>query len=121
MIRTARPNLSSKSQLLLFLDLGVLTAKTLHPTRCVHQFLLAGEERMAVGADFNINTFAGRTGGETGPAGTGDRHLVILWMNLRFQLSLPRQFNSKATQRLPITWKPTGEYTQYFGVGKSVI
>ncbi len=94
-IRTARSNLSPKSQLLLFLKLGVLTTKPLHAPGRIHQFLLTGEEGMAVGADFHTNRLPGRTSGETDPAGTGYRHLMVLRMNLRFQFSLPRLSNLK--------------------------
>src|SRR5262249_10814362 len=44
-----------KGLLLTGFSLGVFAPETLNPASCIHQLLLAGEERMAAGANFNMN------------------------------------------------------------------
>jgi hypothetical protein len=83
-------DLSLRKQLILLLNLGVLTTKPLHASGCVDQLLFAGEERMALGTDFHVDGFAGGAGGETGPARTGNHQLVVLRVNFRFQFNIPR-------------------------------
>ena len=92
-IRTAQSNLLLRSLLILLLSLGVLTTKSLHSTGGIDKFLFAGEEGMALGADFHVDDFVGRARGEFIPAGTGNRQLVVLRMNFRFQFNFPRLSN----------------------------
>jgi hypothetical protein len=44
-----------KGLLLAGFSLGVFAPETLNTASCIHQLLLAGEERMAAGANFNMN------------------------------------------------------------------
>ena len=44
-----------KGLLLTGFSLGVFAPETLNTASCIHQLLLAGEERMAAGANFNMN------------------------------------------------------------------
>src|SRR5579864_666403 len=58
--------------------LGILAAEALHAAGGVHQLLLAGEERMAVRADFYADiALMGRPGHEGIPAGAMHTDFVI--------------------------------------------
>ena len=63
----------------------LLQAKTLiepiNPSTGVNQLLLAGIERVALGADLNTNVLLGRTGGKDIAAGTADGGLFVLGMD----------------------------------------
>jgi len=62
--------------------LGVLAAEALDPPGGVQQLLLAGKERMAIGADLQVDVaFVRGTRGERVPTGAGDPHLVVHGMN----------------------------------------
>src|SRR5262245_32962490 len=53
----------------LLVPLAVFLLKSLDAARSVNQLLFAGEERMAVRADFHVNFFLGRTRRPGMPAG----------------------------------------------------
>ena len=63
----------------------LLQAKTLveaiNTSTGVNQLLLAGIERVALGADFNTNVLLGRTSGKSVATGTADRGLFVLGMD----------------------------------------
>lgn len=62
--------------------LGVFAAETLHATCRIDQFLLASEERMATGADFDVNVaLVGRTRLKTSSAGALHADGVVLGVN----------------------------------------
>ena len=67
----------------LFVQL-VLATEALHATSRINKLLLAGEERMTVGAYLNIDGLAGRTSFVLGAAGAGNFQLVIFRMNSGF-------------------------------------
>ena len=57
----------------------------LNATGGVHDLLLAGVERMALGADFDVEIAAsGGAGLELVAATAGDSHVRIIWMNIGF-------------------------------------
>ena len=64
----------------------LLQAKTLveaiNPSTGVNQLLLAGIERVALGADLNTNVLLGRTGRKDIAAGTADSGLFVLGMDI---------------------------------------
>src|SRR5207245_5344272 len=71
-----------KRLLLLGSSVGVLAAEALHASRRVHQFLLAGEERVAVGTDFYVDVALVRRAGHEGIAARAmHSHFVVRWMN----------------------------------------
>ena len=67
-------------------NVGVLLLETFDAARGVYQFLLAGEERVAIGANFNAQHFAldGRTRLESIPASAMDRYRMIVGMDTGF-------------------------------------
>src|SRR5580658_615388 len=73
-------------------DACVLLAELIHPARGVHDLLLAGIERMAVRADFNVEVVAhGRAGLEGVAAAAGHRDLFVVRMNGFFHGSISAQ------------------------------
>src|SRR5688572_6427863 len=60
-------------------------------TRGVHQFLLSGEERMAVRTDLQAKFLLGRTGGPDGATGAVNVHLFVIGMNSSFHGTTPRK------------------------------
>ncbi len=54
----------------------------------IHQLLLTGKKRVAVGADFNPDVLFSRAGGKLIPTGTPDSGFIIFWVNVCFHLSL---------------------------------
>src|SRR5258708_28799968 len=71
-------------------SLLVFLRKTLDPACRSQQFLLAGEERMAVGANFHAQQFAFNRGASRKrvPASAVHRHRMIVRMNIGFHGSL---------------------------------
>src|ERR1700731_161076 len=67
-------------------SVGVLLGEALDAAGGVNQLLLAGEEGMAIRADFDVQLVAldGRTGREIVPAGAMHRYSVIVGMNTGF-------------------------------------
>jgi hypothetical protein len=64
-------------------SLGVLAAEPLHATCRVNQALFAGEERVAIGANFHVNVaLVGRPGLKVVSAGAHNLHRGVVWMNL---------------------------------------
>src|SRR5579863_7192778 len=65
---------------------GIFLSEALDATSGVDQLLLAGEERVAVGADFDFKSVAldGGTGGEIVAAGAVHRDGVIVGVNTGF-------------------------------------
>jgi len=62
--------------------LGVLAAEALDASGGIHQLLLAGEEWMAVGADFNTDVAPMRgAGGKRVAAGAMHTHFMVRRMN----------------------------------------
>ena len=70
--------------LFVFLVQLVFATETLNTTGGVNQLLLAGEERMTVGANFNVDGLPGRTSLVLGATGTGNLELVIFRMDTGF-------------------------------------
>ena len=67
--------------------LFVLTAEALNAAGGVHQLLLAGEERVAVRADFQVDiALMSGSGGKAIPAGAHDAYLVVCGVDIGFQL-----------------------------------
>src|SRR5688572_31854663 len=67
-------------------------------TRGVHQFLLSGEEWMAVRADLQAKFLLGRTGGPDGATGAVNVHLFVIGMNSSFQDRKSTRLNSSHSQ-----------------------
>jgi hypothetical protein len=64
------------------LSLGILATEALDASSGVHQLVFAGEERMAVGADFNVDVAMVRgTRAETVPAGADDSYFFVIRMD----------------------------------------
>ena len=66
----------------------------------VNQLLLAGVERVALGADFNAQLLLGGTGDESVAADAGHGNLLILRMDAflhDFHLSIPQYYRMKGT------------------------
>ena len=55
--------------------------ETIDTSTGVNQLLLAGIERVALGADLNTNVLLGGTGGKSIATGTADRGLFVLGMD----------------------------------------
>src|SRR5271165_4942799 len=63
-------------------DLGVFAAEAFHASGRIHQFLLAGEKRVAVRADFHVNiALMGGPGSKTVAAGAHDADFVVSGVN----------------------------------------
>jgi len=61
---------------------GILAAEALHATGSIDQFLLAGKERMTVGADLHMDvTLVRRTGRKAIAARAENAHFMICGMN----------------------------------------
>ena len=66
---------------LLFGSHAVALLEAIHTAAGVHQLLLAGKERVALGADFNAQLLLGRARHEGIAAHAGNGRLLILRMN----------------------------------------
>ena len=63
--------------------LGVLAAETLDASRGIDKALLAGEERVAARADFNVDVaLVGRPGFKVAAAGALNHHCSVIWVDL---------------------------------------
>ena len=70
--------------------LAVTLVESINATGSVHQFLLAGEKRVAGRTDFNVQiVFLGRTCLKAFSAGTADSDFVIFGVNSWFHYPLP--------------------------------
>ena len=71
---------------------GVLLSELIDATGGVHHLLLAGVERMAVGADFDLQVVSQRRARrEDIAAAAGDRHFLVFRMNRRFHDRLVKE------------------------------
>ena len=69
-------------------SLFILAAEAFDASSGIDQLLFAGEKRVAIGADFQVNIALMRgSGGERVPASTHDADFVVCGMNLFFHLS----------------------------------
>jgi hypothetical protein len=69
----------------LLIVFGVFFAETINPTGCIEKFLLAGEERMAGGADLDLDIGTlGRPGFDDIAAVALDRHRFVFGMDSFF-------------------------------------
>src|ERR1700676_4353890 len=85
-----------------FCSRRILLAEFIDAPAGIHNFLLAGIERMAVGANFNLQILAnGRASLELVAAGAGDRDDFVIRMNAGFHgnLNLVKRQNRRAPQR----------------------
>ncbi len=71
-----------------FLGLGVFATEPLNTTCGIQQLLFAGKIGMAVGANFDRDRLAGRTGRIGGSAGAGNHDIVVRRMNFLFHVNL---------------------------------
>ena len=80
--RAEAENPRRKELLLRRLHLGVFPAEALHAAGGIQQLLLAGKERMAIGADFYVDVAPmGGAGGEVVAARAHDAHFVVCGMD----------------------------------------
>jgi hypothetical protein len=73
-----------KTEQLLILKLGVLFTKTVDSAGRIHQFLLSGKKRMALGTNFHANILFGGPNLYGATTGTLDGRLCVFWMNVFF-------------------------------------
>ena len=66
---------------LYFLLQAETLVKTIDTSTGVNQLLLAGIERVALGADFNTDILLGRAGGKSVTAGAADGGLLVFGMD----------------------------------------
>jgi hypothetical protein len=72
------------AEALLILKFFVFFAEPLDAAGGIHQFLLAGEKRVALGTNFHANVFFRRSSLDAAAAGTLDGGLGIFRMNIGF-------------------------------------
>lgn len=72
----------------LFVVLGVALFKFFDSAGSVDQLLLAGEKRMAGGADFNVHFLVDRTQLKLISTGADSLYFMVLWMYISFHISL---------------------------------
>ena len=80
----------SSNKRCLFVHETELLLETIYTSAGIHEFLLAREKRMALGANFNTDIALGRTGLDYLAAGTSDRSLLVVGVDSflhRFHLS----------------------------------
>ena len=79
----------------------------------VNQLLLAGEVRVALGADFNAQLLLGGTGDEGVAADAGHGNLLILRMDAFlhvFHLSVPQYYRMKSTKTRRFLIRLSGDF-----------
>jgi hypothetical protein len=81
----------------------VFFAKPLNASGGVYQFLLAREERMAGGTNFNLYVPGRGTGFYNIPAGAGDLRCFVFRVNLISHIYPPCKSSSKSGAPLPDT------------------
>ena len=75
--------LRGRSRRGLRVGLGILAAEPLHASGSIHQALLAGKERVAIGANFHVNVaLVGRTSLKIVSAGAQNLYRGVIGMNL---------------------------------------
>src|SRR3989338_721273 len=77
--------------------LAVLAPEPLDAAGRIHQFLLAGEKRMAVRADFDVDLLPGGPRVIRGPAGARDRAGHVVGMNALFHTTAPFVYGERCT------------------------
>jgi hypothetical protein len=76
----------------------IFFAEFIDATAGIHDFLLAGIERMAIGANFDLQILAvGRASLELVAAGAGDRDDLVIWMNAGFHGNLDMSVAAEST------------------------
>src|SRR5216683_7223088 len=76
----------------------ILLAEFIDATAGIHNFLLAGVERMAIGANFDLQILAnGRARLEMVAAGASDRDDFIFWMDAGFHRNLDMSVAAEST------------------------
>ena len=91
---------------LLGLGFAVFTVEFFYTPGSIEKLLLAGVERMTVGAYLNVYILHGGVGLDLMPTGTMDGDFEILWMNIRFH-ELPRATSSWLTRNRRWSWFPS--------------
>ena len=79
----------------------------------VNQLLLAGKERVALGADFNAQLLLGGTGDEGVAADAGHGNLLILRMDAFlhvFHLFMPQYYRMKSTKTRRFLIRLSGDF-----------
>ena len=76
-------------QRLLVEQIAVALLELVHAAAAVYQLLLAGKERMALGANFHLQLLLGRTGLKRLTAYATDGCLAILGMDFLFHANSP--------------------------------
>lgn len=79
---------------------AVFSLKSFHAPGRIHQFLLAGEERMTLGADLQADVALGGTRLEGFPAGAGNRNLDVFRMDFRFHGRNRSEANSSEPRQI---------------------
>src|SRR5882672_7755588 len=97
-IRAAEALLRGKLAGLGFRRCRILLAELIDATAGIHNFLLAGIERMAVGANLDLQILAdGRASLEMVAAGTSDRDDFVFWMDAGFHGNLDVSVAAEST------------------------
>src|SRR5262249_51639019 len=95
----------------------VFPLEALHATGRIHELLLAGEERMALRADFHPDVRFGRARLDDLPARAGDRRVHVFRMNAHLHgaissleaLSLPAPARKSKSAGVSYCWGRSGE------------
>ena len=74
---------------------AVLLVEAVHTSTGVNQLLLAGVERVTLGADFDLDILLGRSRLDHRPAGATDRGLLIVGMDAFSQCCSPLSIHKK--------------------------
>jgi hypothetical protein len=88
---------------------SVFAPEAFHPAGGVHQFLFAGEEGMALGADLHPDLVPGGTGDEFIATGAAHRGFQKFGMNGCFHNSVPPHFSKSIINVNPIFAKSHGK------------
>jgi hypothetical protein len=76
-----------------FLKLFVFLAESLNSACRIDQFLFSGKKRVALGTYFNPDVLLGRSHLDFASAGTLDRRLSVLRMNIGFHFNFNPLYN----------------------------
>ena len=81
----------------------VFLVETVHAAACIHKLLLAGIERVALGANFNLNVLFGRTSLNNCTTRASDSSLFVLGMDtFLHEFHLSHQISVKRQTALPL-------------------
>jgi len=104
---------------------GVFLGETFDATRGVQQLLLAGEERVAIGTDFNVQpvTFYGGAGLEIVSASAVNSNGMVVGMNTGFHESPFYRVRSAPTPAMAGTTEASlgREATTYYSEGDGIL